>query len=133
MKTHSLVEQSVWESHRQLHGQIMEEYHGGSLADHFSGPHLYKTLAHLWWWEYMYHDTMNHASNCLYCAIMKGTGRKQRLPLQPIPTECPFQIVGLDIMELPLTSKGNRYLIVFQDLFTKCPMVHPASDKKLNA
>ena len=33
-------------------------------------------------------------------------------------------------MELPLTSSGNRYLIVFQDLFTKWPMVYPASDQK---
>ena len=33
-------------------------------------------------------------------------------------------------MELPLTTKGNRYLIVFQDLFTKWPMAYPASDQK---
>ena len=33
-------------------------------------------------------------------------------------------------MELPLTSKGNRYLIVFQNLFTKWPMAYPASDQK---
>ena len=29
--------------------QIMEEYHNGSLAGHFSGPRLYKTLARRWW------------------------------------------------------------------------------------
>ena len=115
---------------RQLRGQIMEEYHGGSLAGHFSGPRLYKTLARRWWWEYMYRDAMNHASSCPYCAIVEGTGRKQKPPLQPIPTERPFQIVGVDIMELPLTSSGNRYLIVFQDLFTKWSMVYPASDQK---
>ena len=115
---------------RELHGQIMEDYHGGSLAGHFSGPRLYKTLARHWWWEYMYRDAMNHASSCPYCAFVEGTGRKQKPQLQPIPTECPFQIVGVDIMELPLTSNGNRYLIVFQDLFTKWPMVYPASDQK---
>ena len=33
-----------------LRDQIMKEYHGGSLAGHFSGPRLYKTLARRWWW-----------------------------------------------------------------------------------
>ena len=110
--------------------QIMEEYHGGNLAGHFSGPRLYKTLARRWWWQHMYRDAMKHANNCPQCAIVEGTGRKQKPPLTPIPTQHPFQVIGVDIMELPLTTKGNRYLIVFQDLFTKWPMVYPASDQK---
>ena len=73
---------------------------------------------------------MKHAKNCPQCAIVEGTGRKQKPPLTPIPTQHPFQVIGVDIMELPLTTKGNRYLIVFQDLFTKWPMAYPASDQK---
>ena len=73
---------------------------------------------------------MDHARNCPQCAVVEGTERKVKPPLFPIPTECPFQIVGIDIMELPVTSKGNRYLIVFQDLFTKWPMVYPTPDQK---
>jgi len=33
-------------------------------------------------------------------------------------------------MELPVTTRGNRYAIVFQDLFTKWPMVYSAPDQK---
>ena len=33
-------------------------------------------------------------------------------------------------MELPVTTQGNRYVIVFQDLFTKWPMVFPTPDQK---
>ena len=33
-------------------------------------------------------------------------------------------------MELPVTTQGNRYAIVFQDLFTKWPLVFPAPDQK---
>ena len=37
-----------------------------------------------------------------------------------IPVDYTFQIVSIDIMELPLMTNGNRYaVIVFQDLFTK--------------
>ena len=33
-------------------------------------------------------------------------------------------------MELPLTAKGNKYLVVFQDRLTKWPMVLPNPDQK---
>ena len=33
-------------------------------------------------------------------------------------------------MELPLTANGNKYAIVFQDLFTKWPMVYTTPDQK---
>ena len=33
-------------------------------------------------------------------------------------------------MELPVTNQGNRYAIVFQDLFTKWPLVFPTPDQK---
>jgi len=39
-------------------------------------------------------------------------------------------VVGAGIVELPLTTKGNRYLIVFQDLITKWHMGYPAPDQK---
>jgi len=33
-------------------------------------------------------------------------------------------------MELPIVAKGNHYVIVFQDFFTKWPMVYPAPNQK---
>ena len=38
----------------------------------------------------------------------------------------PFQIIGVDIMELLLTAQENKYLIVFKTFFTKWPMAFPA-------
>ena len=78
----------------------------------------------------MYTDAMNYANNCPQCAIVEGTGRRQKPLLQPIATERPFQIIGVDIMELLVTTQGNRYVVVFQDLFTKWPMVYPTPDQK---
>ena len=74
--------------------------------------------------------TLEYAESCPQCAIVKGTGHKNKPPLHPILTERPFQIVGVDIMELPVTTRGNKYVVVFQDLFTKWPMVYPTSNQK---
>ena len=60
-----------------------------------------------------------------------GTGCKKRPPLHPIPVLRPFQILGIDVMDLPVTEKGNRHVVVIQDLFTKWPfLVFPVPDQK---
>ena len=51
-------------------------------------------------------------------------------PLQPIPVQRPFQIIGVDIMDLPKTERGNKHVLVFQDFLTKWPMVYPVPDQK---
>ena len=78
----------------------------------------------------MYRDITNYTRGCAQCAIVTGLGRRQLPPMQPIPVDHPFQIIGIDIMELPLTANGNKYAIVFQDLFTKWPMVYATPDQK---
>jgi len=46
--------------------------------------------------------------------------------MQSIPVDHPFQIIGVDIVELPSTTYGNRSVIAFQDLFTTWLMVYTA-------
>ena len=108
----------------------MEEYHSGPLSGHFSGDKLYKTLVHHWWWQGMYTDVLNHCSSCPQCAIVNPSGRVNKPPLQPIPVACPFQILGVDIMDLPHTESGNKHVVVFQDYLTKFPLVFPVPDQK---
>ena len=67
----------------------------------------------------MYHEAMQCATKCSQCAIVKGTRQKQKPPLHLISTEQSFQIVSVDIMELPMTTRGNKYVVAFQDLSTK--------------
>ena len=122
------LQQVVVPAHLQK--SVLEEYHCGKMAGHFSGPHLFKTVAHTWWWEGLYKDALALPKSCPQCAFGLGTGRVQRPPLQPIPVQRPFQIWGVDILELPRTHKGNHYAIVFQDFFTKWPLVFPAPDQK---
>ena len=115
---------------QHLRDTIMAEYHGGVMAGHFSGVRLYKTLVKQWYWEGMYTDCVAHCKVCPQCAVTQGTGRIVVPPLKPIPVSCVFQIVGIDIMELPKTSNGNRYVVVFQDFLSKWPMVFPVADQK---
>ena len=113
-----------------LREQLLEENHRGIYSGHFSGNRLYNTLVRHWWWAGMYADAMAFCKRCPECAIATGAGRQHKPPLKPIPVQRPFQIIGLDIMDLPCTEQGNRHVVVFQDMFTKWPMVFPVPDQK---
>ena len=113
-----------------LQGKIMSECHEGVISGHFTGEKLYNTLRRRWWWDTMYRDLMEFARNCAKCAVVRGSGRLQRPPLHPISVSRPFQILEVDIMELPLTKSGNRYAIVFQDFLNKWPFIFAAPDQK---
>ena len=115
---------------KHLQQKVMEEAHGGTFGGHFCGPRLYAMLARHWWWENMYSSVLLFCKACAECAIATGGSHPGRPPLSPIPVQRPFQIMGVDLMELPMTTRGNKYVLVFQDLFTKWPMVYPLPDQK---
>ena len=78
----------------------------------------------------MYTDALAFCKQCPQCAMVTGAGRQHRPPLKPIPVERSFQKIGVDIMDLPCTERGNRHVVVFQDMLTKWPMVFPVPDQK---
>jgi hypothetical protein len=59
-----------------------------------------------------------------------GSGRVNKPPLHPIPVTRQFQILGIDVMDLPVIDQDNKHVVVIQDLFTKYPMVFTVQDKK---
>ena len=50
--------------------------------------------------------------------------------MQPIPVGGPFHRVAVDILQLPLTVSGNRYVAVFMDYLTKWPEAFAIPDQK---
>ena len=114
---------------RQLRKQILESAHSSRFAGHFSGRRLYASLLRHWWWRGMFQDAVNFARSCPECAIATRTRRRIKPPLQPIPVSRPFQILGIDIMDLPTTDRGNSHVVVVQDLFTKWPFAFAVPDQ----
>ena len=115
---------------KQIREQILEEAHRGVMSGHFSGRRTFSALARHWWWESMYSDTLRYVENCPECTITSGMGKHHNPPLHPIPVSRPFQIIGMDLMELPQTQKGNKYVIVLQDYLTKWPLVYALPNQK---
>ena len=117
---------------QHLRQRLMEEHHRGPCGSHFGGKKLFQTMSRQWWWEGMHKDIMHFVQNCPECTIVSGGRKTVHPPLHPIPVQRPFQILGVDIMDLPLTKQGNRHILVFQDHFSKWPMVYAIPDQKAN-
>jgi hypothetical protein len=75
-------------------------------------------------------DVIKFCKACLSRISRKGGGRSLRLPLQPIPVGGPFHHVAVDVLQLPQTTSGNRYVVVFMDCFTKWPEPFAIPDQK---
>ena len=52
------------------------------------------------------------------CATRR-VGPAVKPPLTPIPVSGPFDRMGVDVVQFPLSDKGNRYAVVFMDYLTK--------------
>ena len=101
---------------RVLRQKLMEEMHSGGFAGHFAVKGLYEKLSRRYWWDGMYAEVYCFCKGCLTCAAYRGGGRRTGAPLKSTPVGGPFERVGVDLMELPLTTLGNCYVIVFLGL-----------------
>ena len=52
-----------------------------------------------------------------------------KVPLTNIPIGQPWEMVAVDILQLPLSSQHNKYLLVVQDYFTKWAEAVPLPDQ----
>ena len=65
-------------------------------------------------------DVARHGKNCRDSAKTKSPKICRPVPLHPIEINEPLEMVGADFVgPLPITENGNRYIMTFQDHFTR--------------
>jgi len=83
------------------------------------------------YWVSMARDVECHCRNCTTCQKSK-LSLPPRAPLQNMPIGQPWQMVAVDILQVPLSTNNNRYLLVLQDYFTKWADAIPLPDQTAN-
>ena len=115
---------------KELCSQLLEEAHAGLFAGHFSKKKVYHKIRHLYWWPGLRRDVRQFCKSCLNCVSQRGPGHQHRPPLNPIPVKGPFHCVAVDVLQLPLSSSGNEYVVVFMDYLTKWVEAFPTADQQ---
>ena len=109
---------------KQVQEQLVQESHDGRFSGHFAEKRTWETLRRRFWWPTMRRDIRQCCNACMSCATHTGQTRKQKSPMMPIPVGAkPFEMVGVDVLQLPESYHGSKYGIVFMDYFSKWPEV----------
>ena len=104
------------------------EVHEGVFSGHLRQAKVHSQLSRHYWWPGMRRDIDSWCRACIKCAS-RSVGRLSRPRLTPIPVGGPFDRVGVDVLQLPKTKRGNRYAVVFMDYLTKWPEVYATADQ----
>ena len=106
---------------------IMKQAHDEILACHQGFERTYERIRDSCWWPNMYKDVQGWVRTCPTCQLhveKKG----EMIPLKTIMVSKPFQLVSIDMVgPLPITQKGNRYILVMIEHMTGIPEAVPLS------
>ena len=107
------------------------------VADVLHGLHSSPTGGHLgisktlekartrFYWPRQRQDIENWCNQCEMCSSRRSPTPKPRVPLQLQLAERPMERVAMDILgPLPETARGNKYILVIGDYFTKSKEAH---------
>ncbi|GBM80712.1 Retrovirus-related Pol polyprotein from transposon 412 [Araneus ventricosus] len=82
-------------------------------------------------WDRLRADVENWCRECHACGARKGPKTRTKGRLQRYNVGAPFERMALDILgPFPVTTKGNRYVLVLMDYFTKWPETIPIPDQE---
>ena len=81
------------------------------VVGHLRDANIHGQLAKHYWWPQTRADIISWCRGCLTKAT-RHVGQAVRPLLTPIPVEEPFH---MDILQLPVSAHGNKYVIVFMD------------------
>ena len=80
-------------------------------------------------WVNMAQDVEQHCRECQKCQSSKPP-MPSRAPLTNLPIGRPWQMVAIDILQVPVSINNNKYLLVIQDYFTKWADAIPLQNQR---
>ena len=108
--------------------QALIRNHNTPTAGHQGSERTLQRLRQEAYWVSMAKDVERHCRECTKCQQAK-LPMPQRAPLTNVPIGRPWEMIAVDILEVPISSNNNRYLLVVQDYFTKWGEAIPLPDQ----
>ncbi len=69
-------------------------------------------------------DIEKHIAQCLSCAETKGTTKTAPILEYSLPAR-PFDVIGIDLLQLPRSHQGSSYALVCVDHFSRFTVLAP--------
>ncbi|KAG7468788.1 Transposon Ty3-I Gag-Pol poly [Solea senegalensis] len=110
-------------------GAVLEAMHGALGSGHFGATKTLRRLRQGFYWGNYQRDVADFCRRCDECTARKGPTGRSQAPLQQLRAGAPLERVAVDIVgPLPITDRGNRYILTAMDYFSKWPEAYPIAD-----
>jgi transposase InsO family protein len=100
--------------------EILHQMHGVLLSGHLGKKKTREKTLQRFYWYGMREDVNNWVSRCDVCGAVKPLPKKARAPLGEMHVGAPMDRLATDVLgPFPETERGNKYILVVTDHFTK--------------
>ncbi len=107
---------------------VLQLLHDAPSSGHLGHDRTLVAARSKYYWSTMRIDIEKHVSCCLSCAQTKGTTTTAPILEYPLPAG-PFDVVDLDLLQLPCSFQGSGYILVCVDHFIRFVVLAPLRDK----
>lgn len=99
-------------------------------AGHFGVRRTAHLVAASHWWRTLHADVADVVRRCEVCDRVRASFNTRQADLQPLPVEPMFYRWGVDLAgEFPVTQRGNKWVMVAVEHFSKHVELIPLRDK----
>ncbi|XP_051155402.1 uncharacterized protein LOC127277975 [Leptopilina boulardi] len=103
-----------------LKQRVVWEYHDVPLAGHPGVEETTRSIKEYFFWPNMSREIRRYISKCHLCLCSKPIHHRVVAGQKPRKPHSAWETVALDLMgPYPLTTRGNRFILVVTDLFTR--------------
>ena len=103
-----------------LRKRLLYLSHYPVTAGHPGIRKMYKTISQHYYWPGLSMDVYQTVKKCSHCAREAGLLRKRKQHVSLFPAHEPLEFLAIDILgPLPKTPRGNQFILVVCDRFTK--------------
>ncbi|VDI68960.1 Hypothetical predicted protein [Mytilus galloprovincialis] len=115
---------------RLITDEVLWYLHDAKTAGHQGvAKTLEKAKISPFYWQGMRKSVKYYVSKCEICGERKNPAFKKRHPLKSHVVGAPFERIATDIAgPYPLTDKGNKYILVVADYFSKLTEIYAIQD-----
>ena len=104
-------------SHRRL---VLKYSHDIKASRHLGIKKTLSKIRQNYYWPGLQNDVKAYMGGCDICARRKEPLKTKKAPMEIVKSGFPMERIAIDILgELPITERGNRYILVVGDYFTK--------------
>ena len=109
---------------------IMQKLHDDPMSGHLGFERTKDRILERFFWPGIESDIRHYCETCVACQRRRRPTPHMQATLKTEVQSRPYERIAVDITEMPLSVRGNRYALVAMDYFSKYVHVFPMPNQK---